>query len=270
MYSDTPDVFDSLTGQSATCDIMNRMELFGAMPPAEETDPRPLPGEDDSSAVLEVVFGALSDLFTDTCLESEATDMLWNTVNIFQRKLDHLDKGFDQLSFDIRRAMREQDGSEVKSVELEKLEIRAKATSEARTCFETLRDQAADIFAAHTGQPWMPSRGSRTSTSALTAAVIDSRDFLAATERKKTLAKAPEGPTVVVAGGMEFNDHKAIFTALDKVHKKTPANGAGSRRRAKRHGSDRRQMGRRQKGRSGGVQARLEQIWQIPRRVQTQ
>ena len=222
MYSDTPDVFDSLTGQSATCDIMNRMELFGAMPPAEETDPRPLPGEDDSSAVLEVVFGALSDLFTDTCLESEATDMLWNTVNIFQRKLDHLDKGFDQLSFDIRRAMREQDGSEVKSVELEKLEIRAKATSEARTCFETLRDQAADIFAVHTGQPWMPSRGSRTSTSAMTAAVIDSREFLAATERKKTLAKAPEGPTVVVAGGMEFNDHKAIFTALDKVHKKHP------------------------------------------------
>ena len=142
--------------------------------------------------------------------------------NIFQRKLDHLDKGFDQLSFDIRRAMREQDGSEVKSVELEKLEIRAKATSEARTCFETLRDQAADIFAVHTGQPWMPSRGSRTSTSAMTAAVIDSREFLAATERKKTLAKAPEGPTVVVAGGMEFNDHKAIFTALDKVHKKHP------------------------------------------------
>ena len=222
MYSDTPDVFDSLTGQSATFDIMNSMELFGAMPPAEETDPRPLPGEDDSSAVLEVVFGALSDLFTDTCLESEATDMLWNTVNIFQRKLDHLDKGFDQLSFDIRRAMREQDGSEVKSVELEKLEIRAKATSEARACFETLRDQAADIFAVQTGQPWMPSRGSRTSTSAMTAAVIDSRDFLAATERKKTLAKAPAGPTVVVAGGMAFNDHKTIFTALDKVHKKHP------------------------------------------------
>ena len=222
MYSDTPDVFDSLTEQSATFDIMNSMELFGAMPPAEETDPRPLPGEDDSSAVLEVVFGALSDLFTDTCLESEATDIMWNTVNIFQRKLDHLDKGFDQLSFDIRRAMREQDGSEVKSVELEKLEIRAKATSEARACFETLRDQAADIFAVHTGQPWMPSRGSRTSTSAMTAAVIDSREFLAATERKKTLAKAPEGPTVVVAGGMEFNDHKMIFTALDKVHKKHP------------------------------------------------
>ena len=71
-------------------------------------------------------------------------------------------------------------------MELEKLEIRAKTTSQARACFEILRDQAADIFAVHTGQPGMPGRGSRTSTSAMTAAVIDSREFLAATERKKT------------------------------------------------------------------------------------
>ena len=222
MYSDNPDVFDSLTGQSATHDIMNRMELFGAMPPADEVDPRPLPEQEDSVAAIKIVFDALSDLFTDTCLESEASDMLWNTVNIFQRKLDHLDKGFDQLSYDIRRSMREQDGSEVKSVELEKLDIRAKATSKARAYFETLRDQAAEIFAVQTGKPWMPSRGSRTSACAMTAAVIDSRDFLAATERKKTLAKAPEGPTVVVAGGMEFNEYKTVFTALDKVHEKHP------------------------------------------------
>jgi hypothetical protein len=222
MYSDNPDIFDDLTGQSATHDIMNRMQLFGAMPPADEVDPRPLPEQEDSFATLEVVFDVLAQLFTDTCLESEATDLLWNTVNVFQRKLDRLDKGFDQLGFEIRRSMREQDGSEVKSVELEKLEIRAKATSLARDYFETMRDHAAEIFSVQTGQPWMPSRGSRTSTSNITAAVLDSRDFLAATERKKTLAQAPDGPTVVIAGGMDFNEYELIFTALDKVHKKHP------------------------------------------------
>ena len=123
---------------------------------------------------------------------------------------------------DIRSAIREQDGTEVKSVELEKLEIRAKATSYARDYFETLRDYAADLFSVQTGQPWMPARGSRTSRSSLTAAVVDSRDFLAATMRKKTLAEAPEGPKVVVAGGMDFNDHNLIFEALDKVLSKHP------------------------------------------------
>ncbi len=222
MYAEEPDVFDSLTDQNATHDAMNRMELFGAMPPADEVDPRPLPDQNTSFASLEGVFDTLAELFTDTCLESEATDVLWNTVNVFQRKLDRLDKGFNQLAFDIRSAIREQDGTEVKSVELEKLEIRAKATSYARDYFETLRDHAADLFSVQTGQPWMPARGSRTSRSNLTAAVVDSRNFLAATMRKKTLAEAPEGPKVVVAGGMDFNDHNLIFEALDKVLSKHP------------------------------------------------
>jgi hypothetical protein len=222
MYSETPDIFDQLTGQSATHEIMNSMELYGATPPTDEVDPRPMPDQDHSFATLEVVFDSLAQTFADTCLESEATDVLWNTVNVFQRKLDRLDKGFDQLAFEIRRSMREQDGTEVKSVELEKLEIRATATNQARDYFETLRDHAAELFSVQTGQPWMPARGSRTSRSNLTAAVVDSREFLAATERKKTQALAPEGPKVVVAGGMNFNDHTLIFDALDKVHSKHP------------------------------------------------
>ena len=222
MYSETPDVFDDLTGQSATHDIMNRMELFGAMPPADEVDPRPLPDRDQSFTALSVMFDALAETLADTCLESETTDVLWNTVSVFQRKLDRLDKGFDQTAFEIRRSMREQDGSEVKSVELEKLEIRARATGQARDYFEGLRDHAADLFSIQTGQPWMPARGSRTSRSNLTAAVVDSREFLAATERKKTQSQTPEGPKVVVAGGMDISDHTLVFDALDKVHAKHP------------------------------------------------
>jgi len=78
MYAEEPDVFDSLTDQNATHDAMNRMELFGAMPPADEVDPRPLPDQNTSFASLEGVFDTLAELFTDTCLESEATDVLWN------------------------------------------------------------------------------------------------------------------------------------------------------------------------------------------------
>lgn len=222
MYSETPDVFDDLTGQNATHEVMNRMELFGAVPPADEEDHRPLPDHDHSLTALEVVFDTLAQVFTDTCLEDEATDVLWNTVNVFQRKCERLDAGFDQLAFEMRRALREQDGTEVRSVELERLERRAKATSEARDYFDTLRDHAAGVFGTLTGQPWMPGRGSRTARTAMTAAVIDSREFLAATERRKTLDLAPEGPRVIVAGGMEFNDHDLIFRALDKAHAKHP------------------------------------------------
>ncbi len=91
MYAEEPDVFDSLTDQNATHDAMNRMELFGAMPPADEVDPRPLPDQNTSFASLEGVFDTLAELFTDTCLESEATDVLWNTVNTLPAPPD--DKG---------------------------------------------------------------------------------------------------------------------------------------------------------------------------------
>ncbi len=220
MYSENPDVFDDLSGQCATQEIMNSMELYGATPPIDEADTRPMPEERDGQATLDEMFGGLSELLSDTCLESEASDILWNMVNVFQRKLIKLDKGFDQLAFEVRRSMREQDGTEVKSVELEKLEIRANATNDARDYFESMRDVAADLFAVHTGHPWLPAQGSRSSRSGLTASVVSGRDFLAATERKKTQALAPEGPKVVIAGGQDFNDHNKIFNVLDEVRKK--------------------------------------------------
>ncbi len=57
---------------------------------------------------------------------------------------------------------------------------------------------------------------------ALTAAVIDSRDFLAAKRRAETEVMVPPGPKVAFTGGYECNDHQAIWAALDRVHAKHP------------------------------------------------
>ena len=48
---------------------------------------------------------------------------------------------------------------------------------------EVFRDQAADRFEAHTGSAWRPRTGSMVNHRALTAAMIDSREFLAARRR---------------------------------------------------------------------------------------
>jgi hypothetical protein len=52
---------------------------------------------------------------------------------------------------------------------------------------------------------------------ALTASMIDSRDFLSAKRRAETEVMLPPGPKVAFAGGYECNDHEAIWTALDRV-----------------------------------------------------
>jgi len=84
------------------------------------------------------------------------------------------------------------------------------------------RDVAADQFECHTGSPWRPRTGSMVNHRTLTAAMIDSRDFLAAKRRVETEPLLPAGPKIAFTGGVDFNDTQAIWDRLDKVRAKHP------------------------------------------------
>lgn len=121
-----------------------------------------------------------------------------------------------------RRLQREQDGSEVKSVELERLTAEGQTLIERRNSMELFRDLSAEAFEHHTGTPWRPRTGSMVNHRHLTSAMIDSRDFLAAKRRAETEVMLPTGPKVAVTGGADFNDHRLIWAKLDQVHTKHP------------------------------------------------
>ena len=63
-----------------------------------------------------------------------------------------------------------------------------------------------------------PRSGSKVNHRHLAAALIDSRDFLAAKKRADREVLLPAGPKVVVTGGLDFNDHRLIWAKLDQVH----------------------------------------------------
>jgi hypothetical protein len=73
-----------------------------------------------------------------------------------------------------------------------------------------------------TGAPWHPRTGSKVNHRTLTAAVIDSRDFIAAKRRIEAEVLVPPGPKVAFTGGLDFNDHRAIWDRLDQVRAKHP------------------------------------------------
>ena len=52
--------------------------------------------------------------------------------------------------------------------------------------------------------------------------MIDSRDFIAAKRRAETEVLLPAGPKIAFTGGPDFNDHRAVWDMLDKVHAKHP------------------------------------------------
>jgi hypothetical protein len=176
-----------------------------------------------------MVTGAVADIFdalvaslSDTRLEPDLNDLLWSTVNLFHRAVGRIERQLDDNEQAQQKSQREQDGSEVQSVELERLTAQGITLLERRNCLELFRDHAAECFAMHTGSPWRPRSGSLVNHRALTAAMIDSRDFIAAKRRLQTEIMLPPGPKIALTGGLDFNDHHLIWDRLDKVLAKHP------------------------------------------------
>jgi hypothetical protein len=146
--------------------------------------------------------------------------MLWSFFNLFHRKVDRIDRELDLNEQAQRRGQAEQDGSEVKSVELERLIAQGLNLIERRNAFEFARDHAAELFEVETGSAWRPHCGSKANHRALTASVIDSWEFIAARRRADAEVLAPAGARVAFTGGSDCNDVDAIWAALDKVRAK--------------------------------------------------
>ena len=214
--------FEPTTTVSSTDHVLAELQLYGHRPFQDEPDPRPLPGADTIVGAVADIFDALAATLGDTRLEPDLEDLLWSTINLFHRAIDRLERGLDDNEQAQRRSQQEQDGSEVRSVELERLTAQGMTLIERRNTMEVFRDQAADQFERHTGSAWRPRAGSMVNHRTLTAAMIDSRDFLAARRRADNEVLLPAGPKVVFTGGLAFNDHHVIWDRLDKVLAKHP------------------------------------------------
>jgi len=207
---------------SPTDHVLAELQLYGYRPFQDEPDPRPLPDGNAVAGAAADIFDALVVTLADTRLEPDLEDLLWSTVNLFHRAVSRIERELDDNEQAQRRGQKEQDGSEIRSVELERLTGEGITLIERRNSFEFFRDCAAEQFERHTGSSWRPRSGSMVNHRALTSAMIDSRDFLAAKRRAETQVLLPAGPKIAFTGGFEFNDHRAIWDRLDKVHAKHP------------------------------------------------
>jgi hypothetical protein len=214
--------FEPPHAASATDQVLAELQLFGYRPFQDEPDPRPLPDAPVLAGAVAEMMGALAAALADTRLEPDLEDLLWSSVSLFHRAVGRIERELDDNEQAQRRSQGEQDGSEIRSVELERLLAEGLSLVERRNALELLRDQAAEQFERHTRSPWRPRSGSMVSHRTLTAAVIDSRDYLAAKRRAETEVMVPAGPKVAVTGGLDFNDHWLIWDRLDRVHAKHP------------------------------------------------
>jgi YspA, cpYpsA-related SLOG family len=207
---------------SPTAHLLDELALYGYRQGQDEPDPRPLPEPDIACRHIEAAVEAIEATLTGTRLEDDLADLLWSFVNLFHRKIDRMEAALDRNEQAQRRSQTEQNGSEVKSVELERLIDEGTSLIERRNAFEFFRDHAAELFQSATGSAWRPLAGSMVNRRALTAAMIDSREFIAARRRADAEVLAPSGPRIAFTGGADCNDHPRIWDALDKVRTKHP------------------------------------------------
>jgi YspA, cpYpsA-related SLOG family len=214
--------FELRHGASPTDHVLNELQLYGYRPFRGEPDLRPLPDARIIVGAIADIFDALVATLKDTRLEPDLDNLLWSTVNLFHRASGRIAYELDDNEQAQQKSQREQDGSEVRSTELEQLTAQGITMVERRNAMELFRDLAAEQFELHTGLPWRPRSGSRVNHRTLTAAMIDSRDFIAAKRRAETEAMIPSGTMIALTGGLEFNDVALVWDRLDKVHAKHP------------------------------------------------
>lgn len=201
--------------------LLQEVQLFGYRPFDDEPDPRPLPDARLAAGAIADMFDALAGCLQDTRIEPDLDDLLWNLVNIFQRAGGHADRKLDDNEQVQRRLQREQDGSEIRSVELERAIREGISLIERRDAMEFFREAAADQYRTLTRKAWVPRTGSRANQKALTAALIDSRDFLDARLRQKAASLLPEGTRIAFTGGADA-DHSAVWDSLDRARNRHP------------------------------------------------
>ena len=172
---------------SATAAACEHAALYGATPERDEFDTRDIWDADDAIDAVSEAFRILAQGVgpDGTQLADERESLLWGFVNMLDAQTQRLDRTADKLMPGLRDLQREQDGTEIKSRELELVTDRAQNLGNRRDAFETMRDAAADAYRVETGSMWRPRRGSHTSP--------DRQAHLGG-DRRPRLPARPQGP----------------------------------------------------------------------------
>ncbi|MCA1200178.1 DUF2493 domain-containing protein [Sphingomonas sp. R647] len=215
---------DHATGEGDTqfSHLLQELELYGQRPFEDELDPRPLPEGRLVEAAAADTFDAMAACLADTRLEPELEDLLWGVANVFHRAAERADHQLDANELAQQRSQREQDGSEVKSVELETLIAQGRTMIERRDAMEAFREAFAEQFRHYLRKPWLPRSGSMLNRRAMTASVIESREFINDRRHADATLLVPQGARIYLSGGADYADHRKVWLVLDQVHGRHP------------------------------------------------
>lgn len=188
---------------------------------ADEPERIDMPDPQQCQAAVDMVLQTLFDVLRDTRMDPFAADLAWGFVNSFHVVAKRIEGREDDAARKVAELARAFDPSEVYAYDLEEAQVLCQTLQGCREAMECMRDHAGEVYRVEVGRPFSAIKGSRVS-SALTASMIDARDFLAARARGRREQYAPEGPVVAFSGGQQWHDHALLFDRLDQIKQRVP------------------------------------------------
>ena len=171
---------------SPTDDVLYRAPALRLSPPPGRTRPQTAAGIRIVANAVADIFDALIATLGETRVEPDLEGLLWSTVNLFHRATERIERDLDGNELAQRRSQKDQDGSEIRSVELERLIAEGMTLSNAATPSSSCAIGPPNTMSATPAPPGGPARDLMVNHRALTAAMIDSRDFIAAKRKADT------------------------------------------------------------------------------------
>lgn len=187
------------------------------------SETRDIPTEDAIETTFTAIANELADLGAGNALEPVIAELLARFTGALYGTAENYSRRHGELQSKIVELIQCQDGSEVKSVELEEARTEAERLDELIDAVNNGQEIMAQGYAALTGERWKPARGSIYSKRKnANAAVIEGREYLANREKAEALRAVPEGTKVAVVGTANYTDHEQAFEKLDAMHEKAP------------------------------------------------
>jgi hypothetical protein len=180
-----------------------------------------MPDPEQVRAAVDMMMQTMFDVLRDTRMEAYAADLAWGFANSFHVVAKRIEGREDDAAKALGELARHYDPSEIYATELEDTQLLCQTLQGCREAMECMRDHAAEVYRVETGKPFSPVKGSRVS-SALSASMIDARDYLAGRARTRREQFAPDGPVVIFSGGQVWEDHDLIYKGLDRIKTRIP------------------------------------------------
>ncbi|USI75210.1 DUF2493 domain-containing protein [Sphingomonas morindae] len=196
----------------------DEMAKMTIVDPAEKAE---MPDPDQVRVAVEMMMATMFDVLRDTRMEEFASDLAWGFANSFHVVAKRIEGREDDAAKKLGDLARNYDPSESYAFELEDTQLLCQTLQGCREAMECMRDHAAEVYRVETGKPFSPVRGSRVS-SALTASMVDARDYLASRARERREQFAPEGPVVAFSGGQVWEDVDLLWDGLDSIRARVP------------------------------------------------